>query len=631
MTVIASYEFGGSGTGADDGAPADGYQNGVLLNGASLAGGSLRLDGRNDHARIAASDAFQLSQGTVELVFSQAGHTGRGEDTILSRDGAGMDNGGQFSLATTAGGAVVVHHNTATQDHGFSTPDGFFSNGDVLKVSYSWDASGKGGAFIVTNESTGVTHSEAIGAALTMDMGADDNEPWVIGASAERSGDGQANNLIEHFRGSVDSFSISDSVDNLAAPLNGIVEGTAGDDLIDIAYLGDPEGDRIDAGDAILPGAAPNDDVVLAGAGNDTVLAGRGDDQVYGEEGNDFIRGQGGNDFIDGGAGNDTLDGGGGNDTVLGGQGDDTLYGDAGNDVLDGGDGDDFLHGDIGDDTLTGGAGADTQFGGDDRDTFTGTTPGDSIDGGEGGIDYDTLDLSNWGKSLTNIIFDPTNPENGIVEFLDAQGNIVGTLTFENIENIVPCFTPGTAIATPQGERAVEDLKVGDRVVTRDNGIQEIRWIGHRTLDYGQLAAHEHLKPVLITQGSLGDGLPERDMLVSPNHRLLVANERTMLYFEEHEVLVAAKHLSNSRTIRPVQTLGVTYVHFMCDRHEVVLANGCWTESFQPGDQSLNGLGNAQRNEIFEIFPELEGVDGRKSYQSARRTLKRYEASLLRH
>ena len=135
----------------------------------------------------------------------------------------------------------------------------------------------------------------------------------------------------------------------------------------------------------------------------------------------------------------------------------------------------------------------------------------------------------------------------------------------------------------------------------------------------------------MVSQGSLGQGLPERDMLVSPNHRLLVANERTMLYFEEHEVLVAAKHLSNSRTIRPVDALGVTYVHFMFDRHEVVLANGCWTESFQPGDYSLNGLGNAQRNEIFEIFPELAGVEGRKSYTSARRTLKRYEASLLRH
>jgi hypothetical protein len=194
----------------------------------------------------------------------------------------------------------------------------------------------------------------------------------------------------------------------------------------------------------------------------------------------------------------------------------------------------------------------------------------------------------------------------------------------------VPCFTPGTAIATPRGERAIEELAVGDRVVTRDNGIQEIRWIGRKTLDHGQLAAAEHLRPILVTRGSLGQGLPERDMLVSPNHRFLAANERTMLYFEEHEVLVAAKHLVDSRTIRPVNVLGVTYVHFMCDRHEVVLANGAWTESFQPGDHSLNGLGNAQRTEIYELFPELAERPGRKAYVSARRTLKRYEAALLR-
>lgn len=631
MTIIANYDFSGAGTTLGDSAAAAGQQDGVLLNGAAMADGSLVLDGCDDHAKIAVSDAFQLAQGTIELVFSPAAHSGDGENTVLSRDSDGAGSGGQFSLATTASGAVVIHHNTATEEYVFSTPEGFFANGDVLKVSYSWDASGKGGAFIVTNESTGATYSEAIGAALTMDMGAGNNEPWVIGASAELSADGQADSLSEFFQGSVANLSISDSVDIAVAPLDGIVEGTAGDDLIDTSYLGDPEGDRIDANDAILPGAAPNDDYVLAGAGNDTVLAGQGNDQVFGEDGHDSVLGLGGDDVIDGGAGNDTLDGGGANDTVLGGLGNDVVYGDAGDDILDGGDGDDFLHGGTGDDTLTGGAGADSQFGWDDRDTFTGTTAGDSIDGGEGGVDFDTLDLRDWGKSFTNIIFDPTNPENGIVEFLDAQGTIVGTLTFENIENIVPCFTPGTVVATPQGERAVEELKVGDRVVTRDNGIQEIRWVGHRTLDYGQLATHDHLKPVLITQGSLGQGLPERDMLVSPNHRILVANERTMLYFEEHEVLVAAKHLSNSRSIRPVQTLGVTYVHFMCDRHEVVLANGCWTESFQPGDYSLNGLGNAQRNEIYEIFPELEKAEGRKAYPAARRTLKGYEASLLRH
>ena len=67
----------------------------------------------------------------------------------------------------------------------------------------------------------------------------------------------------------------------------------------------------------------------------------------------------------------------------------------------------------------------------------------------------------------------------------------------------------------------------------------------------------------------------------------------------------------------------------MFDRHEVVLGNGAWTESFQPGDLTLKGMGNAQRNEIFELFPELKTDVGVNDYQAARRTLKRHEASLL--
>lgn len=577
------------------------------------------------HERVSANarpagTALRLDHGALAAAFVIAAERAGDDAAILS--GGGTDGEvPQFRLSATTHQAIVVHHRTDDEEYAFSTPAAFFSEGDLLKVGYSWDAAGKGGAFIASNLRTGATHAEAIGAALTMDLGAGDASDWHFASDADGGGAGTP--VVSTFRVLADPA-------GLAGALNGIVDGTAGDDLIDIGYTGDPEGDRIDAGDAILPGAAPNDDYVLAGDGNDTILAGRGDDQVLGEDGDDFARGQSGRDLLDGGAGRDTLDGGGGDDTVLGGEGGDTLYGDAGNDILDGGADDDYLFGGTGDDSLAGGTGADTQLGGDDRDTFTGTTPDDSIDGGEGGIDYDTLDLRDWGKALTNIIFDPNNPENGIVEFLDPLGNIVGTLTFENIENIVPCFTPGTAIATPKGERAVEELTVGDRVVTRDNGIQEIRWIGQRVLDYAHLAAAEHLRPVLLTRGSLGHGLPERDMLVSPNHRFLVANERTMLYFEEHEVLVAAKHLIDHRTIRPVKALGVTYVHFMCDRHEVVLANGSWTESFQPGDQSLNGLGNAQRTEIYEIFPELADARGRSAYVAARRTLKRHEAFLLR-
>jgi hypothetical protein len=316
-------------------------------------------------------------------------------------------------------------------------------------------------------------------------------------------------------------------------------------------------------------------------------------------------------------------------DLIEGGDGDDLAFGGNGNDTLDGGKGDDTLNGGAGNDHFYGGSGDDSLYGGDDRDTFYGGNAGDFVDGGEGGDDHDTLDLT--GSGPLSIVYDPHNPENGTVTFYSDphHTNPVGTMGFINIEHVIPCFTPGTMIATPRGERPVEDLRPGDKVVTRDNGIQEIRWTGRKAIDGKALTMNPHLQPILVKAGALGGGLPERDMMVSPNHRLLVANDRTALYFDEHEVLVAAKHLVNNQGIHVVESIGTAYLHFMFDRHEVVLSNGAWTESFQPGDYTLRGMGNSQRNEIFELFPELETPEGVEGYTAARKTLKRHEARLL--
>jgi hypothetical protein len=73
-----------------------------------------------------------------------------------------------------------------------------------------------------------------------------------------------------------------------------------------------------------------------------------------------------------------------------------------------------------------------------------------------------------------------------------------------------------------------------------------------------------------------------------------------------------------------------TYIHFMFDRHEVVLSDGAWTESFQPGDQTLGAMGEATRQEIVALFPDLATVDGIVDYAAARRSLKAHEAKLLR-
>jgi Ca2+-binding RTX toxin-like protein len=391
-----------------------------------------------------------------------------------------------------------------------------------------------------------------------------------------------------------------------------VVEGTDSDDFIDVAYTDDPEGDMIDNGDA-RPPLSNNEDVVVAGAGDDFVLGGLESDAIFGQTGDDTLFGEGGNDAIGGGDGDDVLIGGEGRDIVAGGAGDDTISGDS---ALTG-DGGDLLFGNTGD------------------DSFINIGQGETIDGGEDADDEDVdvlnlegaAEIANAGGSLS-VAYDPSNAENGVVTFYDALGNITGTTAFENIERVV-CFTLGTLIATPKGERKIEDLKIGDRVITRDNGIQEIRWMGRKSLTGAHVKAARHLRPVLIQQGALGNGLPERDMMVSPNHRVLVANDKTALYFEDREVLVAAKYLTGLEGVDVVDVSNVTYIHFMFDQHEVVLSDGAWTESFQPGDHSLEGIGNSQRNEIFELFPELENAEGLKSYQSARRSLKKHEAQLL--
>lgn len=367
-----------------------------------------------------------------------------------------------------------------------------------------------------------------------------------------------------------------------------------------------------------------DDDTITGGPGNDTIFGGAGDDSILGGPGNDLIFGEAGNDTIFGGEGSDVISGGAGDDLIFGGPGNDQLFGDAGDDTIFGGSGDDTIEGGAGDDEIHGEGGENLLQGGPGGDTFFVTSPGDTVEGGPGD---DTLNLFGLGPFVINR--DPDDSTSGTINFLDEDGTVTGNVTFSNIQNIVPCFTPGTRIATPRGERAVEELRVGDRVITRDNGLQEIRWIGQRALTEAEVRKAPHLRPVMIRAGALGRGLPLHDMLVSPQHRMLLTSERAALYFEDREVLASARHLTGMDGVDLAAAQHTTYVHFMFDQHEVVLSNGAWSESFQPGAQVLDGLGDAQRDEIFELFPELRDTRGIEGYQAARRSLKKHEARLL--
>ena len=186
----------------------------------------------------------------------------------------------------------------------------------------------------------------------------------------------------------------------------------------------------------------------------------------------------------------------------------------------------------------------------------------------------------------------------------------------------VPCFVAGTLIATPDGDRRAETLLPGDMVMTKDEGAQPLRWIGSRNV-----AACGDFAPIHIRANTLGQ---HRDLLVSPLHRVLIKDNLAELLFGEAEVLVAARDLVNDHSITRREGGEVTYVHLLFDRHQVVFSEGLETESFLPGPQTSTSFEAEVVEEIYSIFPELDPETGAGYPTAARRTLKRYEAELMR-
>ncbi len=366
------------------------------------------------------------------------------------------------------------------------------------------------------------------------------------------------------------------TIETTTTPPDFIVEGTGAGEVIDTGYTGDPEGDMIDALDH---SDASNDDSVQGGGGDDTILSGAG------------------NDTVDGGAGDDVIDGGAGADTLIGGTGNDSFF-IAQGDSAEGGEGDDTfilaeVEGESGAIDITGGEGDET-----DGDTLI-LTP----DVGQGDITFTNEDDDAGGLSGN---------------FTLPDGTLV---TFSEIENII-CFTPGTRILTPRGERPVETLRPGDMVITRDHGPRPVRWVGQRTVPGRGAFAPVRVGPAIFGTGTGG-------LLVSPQHRLLVTGYHAELLFGCDEVLVAAKHLLGGTDACIAPCKAVTYIHLMFDRHEVIYAEGFATESFFAGDAALSAVDTAAREELFAIFPELRSTASRHR-ETARPCLRAREATLLR-
>lgn len=194
----------------------------------------------------------------------------------------------------------------------------------------------------------------------------------------------------------------------------------------------------------------------------------------------------------------------------------------------------------------------------------------------------------------------------------------------------VICFTPGTRIRTAQGEARIEDLREGDMIQTRDNGAQPICWIGQKRLSGARLRAMPELAPVRLRGGALGLDIPEGDLLVSPDHRLILRGARAQALFSTDEVLVTARDLVDDRAVRREYAARLlVYIHMALPRHEVIFANGVPCESFHPLSAGLTTLDDEDRARLLAALPDLE--QGEAAYGPyARRLLGKAEAAILR-
>ncbi|MFC0408993.1 Hint domain-containing protein [Roseomonas elaeocarpi] len=278
------------------------------------------------------------------------------------------------------------------------------------------------------------------------------------------------------------------------------------------------------------------------------------DDALLGLAGNDVLFGKGGDDVIDGGSGNDTLYGGTGNNLLYGGAGDDVIYADANSNNI-----------------IVGGEGYDTAV-------FQGSASDYTVNGiGDNSytVVNNTTHYSSFLQEIEAISFQSTTP--------------------------LPCYVTGTMIETRRGAVAVENLRAGDevRVVSgRQGEWAPVSWIGFRQVDLLRHPRAEAVQPVRVLAGALGNNLPVRDLVMSPDHCLLIDG-----------LLIPVQHLVNGQTIVQERArAAVTYWHVELPQHDAILAEGVAAESYlDTGNRASFANGGA----AMTMYADFAQDDGR--------------------
>lgn len=163
----------------------------------------------------------------------------------------------------------------------------------------------------------------------------------------------------------------------------------------------------------------------------------------------------------------------------------------------------------------------------------------------------------------------------------------------------------GANLRTPIGEKHVEFLRVGDLIVTRDNGLQPVRMIWTRTVTAAEIAADPSLAPITLAQRAIGPMMPQKKVSIGGAHRLLVPGWRLDDEEDTENCLVPARDLEGLGEPTETGENDVTYYNIVFETPQVFCANGLPVESFSPYSEILKIVPKKVCEDLRETFPDL--------------------------